>query len=291
MARALLFALIVILAPRGWAEDVPLERCDRLFVVHAASGPRKLLLLVDTGATSMLNIKSFAHDGDPVHIQVNSWNQTAETSAREVTLPELVIGEHRLRQVKLPAVDLTAIGSACGRKLDGILGTDLLEELGATLDVKNRVARLGAEGKNSQAELDDFYAQFEECGMAFVRADENTFAKCLDPGFVLFTMNGDYYGRDAVMDYFRKHYFLKTPLPRLSMTPRAYHAIGDAMWIEYDLGISMQGQNIEARGTALYRKTEGRWRILNMNHSARPAEIQCSPGASDATCKTTAKSY
>jgi len=291
MVRALLFALVLTLAPRGWGEDVPLEKCDRLFVVHATTGAKKLLLLVDTGATSMLNIKSFAHDGDPLHIQVSSWNQTTETNAREVTLKELVIGQHRLKHVKLPAVDLTAIGSACGRKLDGILGTDLLEELGATLDVKNRVARLGAEAKDSQAQLSDFYEQFEECGQAFVRADEKSFFECLDPGFVLFTMSGDYYGRDAVMEYFRKHYFLKTPLPRLSMTLRAYQAIGDAMWIEYDLGISMQGQTIEARGTALYRKTAGRWRMVNMNHSVRPAEIQCSPGASDATCKTTAKSY
>ena len=53
MARALLFALIVILAPRGWAEDVPLERCDRLFVVRATTGAKKLLLLVDTGATRL----------------------------------------------------------------------------------------------------------------------------------------------------------------------------------------------------------------------------------------------
>ncbi len=291
MARALLFALIVILAPRGWAEDVPLERCDRLFVVRATTGAKKLLLLVDTGATSMLNVKSFAHDGDPLHIEVSSWNQTTETSAREVTLKELVIGQHRLLHVKLPAVDLTAIGSACGRKLDGILGTDLLEALGATLDVKNRVARLGAETKDSQAQLSDFYEQFEECGQAFIHADEKTFAQCLDPGFVLFSMSGDYYGRDAVMEYFRKHYFLKTPVPRLSMTLRANHAIGDAMWIEYDLGITMQGQTIEARGTALYRKTDGHWRMVNMNHSVRPAEIQCSPGANDSTCKTTAKSY
>src|SRR5260370_31185420 len=103
--------------------------------------------------------------------------------------------------------------------------------------------------------------------MAFVSADETTFAKCLDPGFVLFTMNGDYYGRDAVMDYFRKHYFLKTPLPRLSMTPRAYHAIGDAMWIQYDLGIRMQGQKIEDRGPALYRTTHTQRRVLKKNQS------------------------
>src|SRR5258708_15722786 len=128
-APLLMFIGMLFLAPRFWAEDVPLERWDRLFVVHATSGAKPLLLLVDTGATSMLNVKSFAHDGNPLHMQVNSWNQRTETNAREVTLKELVIGQHRLVQVKLPAIDLTAIGSACGRKLDGILGPDLLEEL------------------------------------------------------------------------------------------------------------------------------------------------------------------
>src|SRR5260370_21652082 len=163
MFRALILTLIVALAHFAGAEDVPLEKCDRLVVVRAAAGSKSLLLLVDTGATSMLNLKSFVHDGDARHIRITSWNETIETSAREVMIADLVIGEHHLKKLKLPAVDLSALGLACGRRLDGILGTDLLEALNATVDFENRVARLAVEREDSQTEMTDFRHQFEGC--------------------------------------------------------------------------------------------------------------------------------
>lgn len=291
MFRALVLSLIVVLARSAGAEDVPLERCDRLVVVRATAGSKSLLLLVDTAATSMLNVKSFAHDGDPSHIVIASWNETIETSARQVTIADLVIGEHHLKKLKLPAVDLSALGLACGRKLDGILGTDLLEALNATVDFKNRVARLTVERQDAQGEMVEFRHQFEGCGRAFDDGDEKAFADCLDPQFVLFTMSGDYYGRDAAMDYFRKSYFQQVPLPHLNLLTRAYHPMGDAMWLEYDLSITKQGQVVEARGTLLFRKTGGKWRFLNMNHSLPPHEGQCGQNTSDPKCETTGKNY
>src|SRR5258708_4340105 len=245
MFRALALSLIVTLAHFAHAEDVPLEKCDRLVVVRATAGSKSLLLLVDTAATSMLNVKSFAHDGDPSHIRIASWNETIETSAREVTIADLVIGEHHLKKIKLPAVDLSALGLACGRKLDGILGTDLLEALNASVDFKNRVARLTVERQDAQAEMDDFRHQFEGCGRAFNGGDEKAFADCLDPQFVLFTMSGDYYGRDAAMDYFRRYYFQQVPLPRLKLATRAYHPMGNAIWLEYALILTLPAQLVE----------------------------------------------
>ncbi len=255
MFRALILTLIVALAHFAVAEDVPLEKCDRLVVVRATAGSKSLLLLVDTGATSMLNLKSFVHDGDARHIRITSWNETIETSA------------------------------------DGILGTDLLEALNATVDFKNRVARLAVEREDAQTEMVEFRRQFEGCGRAFNGADEKAFADCLDPQFILFTMSGDYYGRDASMDYFRKHYFQQVPLPHLNLATRAYHPMGDAMWLEYDLSITMQGQVVEARGTLLFRKTGGKWQFLNMNHSLPPHEGQCGQNTSDPKCAIADKNY
>lgn len=95
--------------------------------------------LLDTAATSVLNLKSFS-SGRSKEIQVTSWSGTAATSAREVFLPEVMLGDHRLRDLRLPAIDLSPIGMACGGKIDGILGVDLLDKMGVTIDLKRRVA-------------------------------------------------------------------------------------------------------------------------------------------------------
>jgi len=47
---------------------------------------------------------------------------------------------HKLRDLKLPAVDLSPIGNTCGGQVDGILGVDLLDQMGMTIDLKHRVA-------------------------------------------------------------------------------------------------------------------------------------------------------
>jgi len=95
------------------SEDIPIERCDLLPVVKLHIDGSVMRFLLDTGATTMLNLKSFS-SGRSKQIQVTSWSGTAATSAREVFLPELTLGTHRLRDLKLPAIDLSPIGKACG---------------------------------------------------------------------------------------------------------------------------------------------------------------------------------
>ena len=121
--------------------------------------------------------------------------------------------------------------------------------------------------------------QLTGCEEAFNSANELSLAECLDPQIVTFTAAGDFYGRDAAMEYYRKKYFQQDPPARLSMVPRAHHLIGDAVWVEYDLKIVLHQQVILARGTALCRKANGRWRIVHMNplQSARHGI----PGAKD----------
>lgn len=276
MFRSLLrsFFLLICAAslPSAQAEEIHLDSCDGLPVAQVSVAGNRFRFLVDTAATSMLNSKSFAH-GDSRKVSVTSWTGTVEARSREVALSELVIGDHRLIDLHLPAVDLSAIGNACGKRIDGILGVDLLSRLGATVDLKNHTAQLvtdSKDGKAGGAIIAELHQQLTGCEEAFNRADEAAFAECLDPQIVTFTVGGDFYGRDAVMAYYRQKYFEPNPRARVSMVSRDHHLIGDAVWVEYDLKIVLGEQVILARGTALCRKSGGRWRIVHMNHSNPP---------------------
>lgn len=274
------FFLLVSLTFHSYAEEVHLESCDGLPLVQVSvpATNAKLRFLVDTGATSMLNSKSFPH-GDSRSVSVTSWSGTVETKSREITLPELVIGQHRFKDLHLPAIDLSAIGNTCGKKIDGILGVDLLAKLGATVNLKNHTAQLLPDNASTEAAIAELHQHLTGCEEAFNRADERTFAECLDPDVVIFTVGGDFYGREAAMAYYRRRYFQQNPPAHLSMIMRAHHLIGDAIWMEYDLKIVLQEEVILARGTALCRKSEGRWRIVHMNHSTRTsAELQAQTG-------------
>jgi type IV pilus biogenesis protein CpaD/CtpE len=107
------------------SEEIPIERCDVLPVLVVKVAGADMRFLLDTGATTILNLKSFS-SGKAKEIHIDSWKGSAATSAREVTLPELQLGSYKLHDVKLPAIDLSPIGKACGGQIDGILGVDLL---------------------------------------------------------------------------------------------------------------------------------------------------------------------
>ncbi len=271
VSRSFILLFILSSALLAQAEDVPLGTCDRLPVI-AVTVPgvkSKMLFLVDTAATSILNSKSFKF-GDPNNIAVTSWRGTVETRASAVTVPELVIGQHHLKDLRLPAVDLSPIGNTCGKRIDGILGVDLLSRLGATVDLKEHIAHLLPDSRSSESALAELHQQLAGCEEAFNRADERAFGECLDPDVVTFTPAGDFYGRAANLDYYRKAYFQKTPTAQLSTVPRAHHLIGDAAWVEYDLKIIVGQQVIVARGTALCHRNNGAWRIVHLNHSTPP---------------------
>ena len=135
---------------RQTTSEIPIERCDLLPIVRVRIDGVDMRFLLDTAATSMLNLKSFS-SGRSKQIQVTSWSGTAATSAREVFLPEILFGDHRLRDLRLPAIDLSPIGNACGGKIDGILGVDLLDKMGVTIDLKRRVASISPPPPNAGA--------------------------------------------------------------------------------------------------------------------------------------------
>jgi len=265
--------LIVLVCAAAWAQEVPLDSCRQLQlpIVKATVDKHQTQFLLDTGAAStLLNQKSFSSTESTV-ITMESWNGPAAARAREVVLHDLSIGDHSLANLKLLAVDLTPVDRSCQRRIDGVLGADLIAKLGLTIDLKNRVATLEGTVRTPEARFSQLDQQRAACQEAFNRSDEKSFEQCLDPDIVLLTSKGDFHGREAVMKHF-KTYFGQDPPVLVSFTSRGRHAIGGVIWIEYDMSVTVGGQVMKAHGTALYQKSGERWLMSNMNYSmAEPA--------------------
>ena len=267
------FILIVASAVLTSAEEVPLKSCKQLPIVQVTVSNRQFQFLVDTAATiTLLNRNSFSSPNS-TEITMNSWNGTYSTSGREILMSDFRIGEHRLLNLRLLAVDLTSLERSCGRRVDGVLGVDLIAQLGLTIDVKNHVATLAGSARTEETQFAELHQQQMACEQAFNRADDKAFGECLDPQVVFLAFGGDYHGRSSVMKYLKEQYFGKAPAVVLSLKPRTSHAIGDVIWEEYELRITLPNQVIKARGTALYHKIGERWLILNMNHSLKETAV------------------
>jgi hypothetical protein len=251
------------------SSEIPLERCDRLPVVVVQADKIEMHFLVDTAATSMLNVKSFPA-GRSKQVEISSWNGTKAATAREASISELRLGNRRLLDVKLPAVDLSAIAKACGGPIDGIFGVDLLEQLNVTIDLKRSVARLGlaAPDPAELAMIRDMQKSMELCSEAFNEANADQLAKCLDPDFVLISPSGEYHGRASATDHFRRAYFSSNPPARMSMTMKDQQAVGDVVWTSYDYTLESPSVHFAGHGMMLCRKAEDRWYILSIHESA-----------------------
>jgi hypothetical protein len=246
------------------ATEIPMQRCDRLPVVVLQVDKEDKRFLVDTAATSFLNAKSFSSAATrPVRIQ--SWNETTAFSASSVSIGELSLGSRVIRNVKLPAIDLSAISKACGGQLDGILGVDLLEQLGMTIDLKRSVARLGASADTSSAvQIADLEKAIESCSAAFNSANGARLASCFDPEFVLSSPRGELHGRDQAMNYFQQ-YFSASPHAHLSMSVSEERDAGGLVWSFYGYTIETASQRKSGRGMMLCRKSDNHWSILSMH--------------------------
>jgi SnoaL-like domain/Aspartyl protease len=253
-------------------QEIPLEHCDALPVIVVTVAGQPTIFLVDTAATSMLNLKSFT-EGRARDIRVTSWRGTLATSAKEVTLGELVVGSTKLVGLRLPAIDLSAIGDACGRKIDGILGVDLIAKLGITIDLKKEMLHVRTVDEEHAAELTaEMQRGMQRCLEAFNESDEREFGECLDTKIVLFTVNTELYGREQVMGYFRDKYFHQKPAAKLKINEMAFHPVGEAVWYEYEFTIESALGLLRGKGMAMCRKSEGRWRMASMHHSIEKLE-------------------
>jgi len=274
LSCALAALILSVAPPRAAAQapasdaEIPLQRCDRLPVVIVQVNDADKRFLIDTAATSMLNEKSFA-SGRSKDIRVQSWNHTTALSARVVSIATLKLGNHVLREVTLPAIDLTALAKACGGPLDGVLGVDLLEQLGVTIDLQRSVARLGITAPNSSevSMIADMERAMHACSEAFNNADAAALAACFDPDFVLSSPSGELRGREQATNHFQQTYFGLTPRVHFSMTMNDQRAVGNVVWSLYDYTIESPSIHTTGRGMMLCRKSENRWYILSMHES------------------------
>jgi len=257
-------------APEATSE-IPIERCDLLPIVKVRIDGTDMRFLLDTAATSMLNIKSFS-SGHSKEIQVTSWSGTAATSAREVFLPEILFGDHRLRDLRLPAIDLSPIGNACGGKIDGILGVDLLDKMGVTIDLKRRVASVAPPPANASALYEQMEAAMHHCTAAFESGNAAELEDCFDLEIVLFAPQGEFRGRKEVMNYLQRRFLQYSPKLSYKMNLHDVKLFGDALWYSYDYEIVSPKEHLIGRGMSMCRKDGAHWRILNMHNSLRDAE-------------------
>lgn len=246
--------------------EIPIERCDVLPVVRVGVAGQDMRFLLDTGATTVLNLKAFS-SGTSKKIRVDSWRGAAATSAREVSLPDFKLGSHTLHDLKLPAIDLSPIGKACGGEIDGILGVDLLDRLGVTIDLQRKIASM----QLAPTDPKGMYAEMEQamhpCNMAFNEARAAELEGCFDPEIVLYTPDGEYRGRKQVMQYLNDTYFKFAPGLRFEMTPHDIRTFGDALWYSYDYSIDKGSQHVAGHGVAMCHRVDGKWLILNMHNA------------------------
>lgn len=263
-------------AQQGPSSEIPLQRCDRLPVVVIEVDKVEMHFLVDTAATSMLNLKSFS-TGRSKQVQIASWNGTKSASGREVFLSEIRLGNRRLIDVKLPAIDLSGIAKACGGPIDGIFGVDLLEQFNVTIDLKRSVAHLGLIPPSAAevALIRDMGKAMQGCAAAFNAGDAERLAQCFDSDFVLISPEGEYHGRESAREHFRQAFSTTGPSIRLSMTMKDQQAVGDVVWSSYDYTLESPSAHFAGRGMMLCRKEQDRWYILSMHESAN--EVAANP--------------
>src|SRR5258707_11252009 len=84
-------------------DEIPIERCDRLPVITMKVAGENRRFLLHTAATPLLNLKSFT-SGESNQIPIYSWSGSAATSAREAFFPQVEVGTHPVRRLKLPAI-------------------------------------------------------------------------------------------------------------------------------------------------------------------------------------------
>jgi hypothetical protein len=273
MRYALIFVLLLAgLLRRSFAEDVPLTACDGLPMVEVSVGGMKSSFLLDTAATSTLNLGSFSY-GDAQKISVTSWNGTYSARGQKVSISDFVIGEHHLQNLKLSAVDLSAVGRTCGHAIDGILGIDLLRRLGAVVDLNAHLVRLPVDPELVKSHVAELDKRLALCAQAFNSGEEQVFLDCLDPRMVLFTTIGDFYGREAFMEYLRRERSRQPALPLLMIRLRAHHLVGEEIWTEVELRIKLEQQMLQLRGTMLCEKSGAVWRIVQLNSSAPSSDV------------------
>jgi len=258
------------------AEEIPIQRCDGLPVIETRINRADMFFLLDTASTTTLNVKSFS-SGRSKRIPVTTWKGTTIADGQQISLPELIVGNHQFRDLTLPAVDLSTIEQACGRRIDGILGFDLLDKMDMTINLKRQVASVDLSPAEIQAKFTEMQDAMHPCTDAFHLGKVAALKNCFDPSIVLYVPTGEFRGRKQVMDYLGQRYLRFAPNLRFDVTLRDRQSFGDVLWYSYDYTVESPNEHTIGHGMAMCRRTGGHWRILNMHNSLLQPEANPSP--------------
>lgn len=250
------------------AIEVKLVPCDRLFLVPVTVEGREHLFLLDTGATSILDLGTFASLESAASVggvDVTSWSDRGAAKGRIIKVKVLRFGERELRDLRLSAVDLSMLNTACGKKVDGLLGADLLEKLGALIDMDARVAKFSPRPLEV---FEDVRREFLECVEFFNRGDAGHFRHHLDEAVVWFTPFEEVRGREAVIRFLKETYFNKhAHLNVHRFDPANLHVAGDSYWLDYEYEVQTDDRTYHARGTAFSYRKDGEWKMTTIHNS------------------------
>src|SRR5947209_8997641 len=204
--------------------QIELQRCDSLPIIKVRVNGRELPFLLDTGATSFVNEKSFGSLNSR-SISVSSWTGTTALNAPEVMVAELSLGERAVHNVRLPAIDLERIGKACGHPLEGILGADLIQKLGLTIDLGRHIGLLDAGPVDVRGQYQEMEKSMANCSAAFGTGDAGRLEQCFDREIVLYSGSAELHGREKVIQYLKDRYLRFSPAVKFEMKT---HEIGRA---------------------------------------------------------------
>ena len=254
-------------------DEITLEPCDRLPMVKLRADGAEKYFLVDTAASSLANLNSFS-SVKAKKVRISSWTGTTLANAGEVSIAELALANHKLLEVRLPAVDLNAIGKGCGHIIDGIFGVELIQQMGLTIDLQHHIGLLRGRAMDAKADYEEMEKQMQGCNAAFDLGKTAQLADCFEPDVVLYTPVGEFRGREQVMEYLQKRYLRFAPNVEYRMEAHDIRVFGDALWYTYDYSIVTPEEHPRGHGMAMCRRNGGRWRIVNMHNSLYQTERQ-----------------
>jgi hypothetical protein len=172
-----------------------------------------------------------------------------------------------LKELRLPAIDLSPIGKACGAKIDGILGADLLDRMGMTIDLKRRVAAFETDAGDAKMRYMQMESGMHQCSDAFETGNVAVLEQCFDPEIVMYSPDGEYRGRKQVMEYLQSRWMKNAPNLVYKMQVKDMKSFGDALWYSYDYTIDTPKEHIAGHGMSMCRRVNGKWNILNLHNS------------------------
>jgi len=247
-------------------QQIELQRCDALPIIEARVNGREMPFLLDTAATSFVNQKSFG-SVDSHAISVSSWTGTTALDAPQVLIPELAVGNRAVRNIRVPAIDLGRISAACGHPIEGILGADLIQKLGLTIDLSRHVGLLDAGPVDVRGKYDEMEKSMANCNAAFNTGDAARLEACFDADVVLYSSAAELHGRARVIEYLKERYLRFVPAITFQMKPREVQLFGEALWYSYDLDIISPQEHLQGHGTAICQHTKDGWQIMVMHNS------------------------